>query len=1433
MATYPETYESVEFYPLGNDENYEDSYVEITKKDLFRRNVPIPNGAYDAHLGTTDDSWRCQSCFNTKRWCPGHEGHINLNYPVQNHLYKNDLLRWLKIICHSCGKLVVNKTSDILKVPKLKRLNKHTTRTRNTKGNISCAHCGYMHPYVVRDQDTPIIIWAEYYQGNNLERRYRIFNHMIATIFERISPEIVTLMGKPLISHPRKFIISVMRVSPNTIRPDIKKIGGGRSNSDDLTTLTKAIIDINNKLPAIIPDEIPNNLETDYTNLDLAYYALIKDPKSSTKTKIMSNTNRPPGSIENRIVGKKGRVRQNLMGFRVFWCGRSVITCDSTIRVDELGIPLIIAKEIQIPETVTPYNKDRLMIYFNNKRNLYPGCTKIKKKNTGVQHWVGALRRDFKVEIGDVIMRDMIDGDVIIFNRQPSMDGPSMTCHKAVIIREGKTFRMNISACILYNADFDGDEMNIHVACSAMARNEIENLSGVGNAFISRAEGKPLIGCFQDTMVSIAKMTHNDVKISKESAMGLFKDIPVKLDKDIYTGRELISKLLPPINFNKVGLFYNKAYAPYLKYKEDEVKVIINRGEIAQGILDNKSCGQGRRGSIFHIIHNEYGPNVALDTLFNIQQVTMQYGFNTGFTVAMDDITIPKESIDKIQEKTSALIMEANRITDKLKKGEIIPPINRTVEQFYEQQQINALTLGDEFVEPIVGSIDPLTNSLYVMTQMCKKGSMKHFQAISSSIGSSLINGQRPVKSFGYARTLPYCTRFDTDPISNGFIPDSYMTGVNPISYMFTTQEARYGEINKSLSTSVAGQQNRESIKNFESIVVNNLRQSSKNRNVVQFIYGNDGLDSRRVVKVKIPTIMISDKELRDRFKSDIKMFESKFHTDKVKKLLEDEFNYIKQDRNLYRENFLNTEIVFDDGVLSSEIKLSVDVNKIISDVSYDFKDTKKEKMDPIKTIELIDKFCKNFVYVFLNSTQEEQQSRVPDKFIKCVEFHLILFRSYLNTRTLIKRNINYEPLKIILDKIRYTTQKSLIEYGIACGIISAQSISSPMTQYIIDSHHRASVGGGENDMQTDTLTRTKELLGAKPTEKMQNPSMLLFVKPEYEDNKIKVTEIANHIETMKFRRFISKLQIFFEDYGKPIHPDYVHEEKMIHLYNQHNPNITVPNDITKWVIRFELNKLNMIVKNMNLENIIYSLNKNFPDLFIVYNSENSKNIIIRCYIRNSMLKRSHVAVLNDIVGIKETIVNSVIRGIKDIRIATVIRKNVSYVDSDGEIKTKKIYAIKTVGTNLSSILENDYLDVDKCQTDSIKEIEEVFGIEAARYKLRAELQKATWGDNTSQAHYSIYADELCITGKVTSVSKSGLSIREPNNTLLGVSYSHISQALELSSINNRKGKVYGVSAPLMLGGIPRVGSTYNKIAIDYDFLKEHTNTLSDLIDDL
>lgn len=295
---------TLSFYVLGTDENEKDSNIVVTNKELFKSDLPIPEGVYDAHMGTTDHFWLCETCGNNKSKCPGHSGSVILNYPVKNPLFREFILKWLKVICFKCGGILSDKK---IKAAKAKLL---TEYVKISRAIAKCPHCDEPHPLVSKDKFEQAIFYAEY-PGTKFKQKEEIYNHDIKAILERISDETVLAMGKPLRSHPKKFILDIIRVAPNTIRPDIRRLGGNRSNNSDITALTKNIIEINELLPNEIPerDKINKELREMYFNLDMAYYELVKGSSGSgNQVRMITNTNKTPNSIANRIPKKEGRI---------------------------------------------------------------------------------------------------------------------------------------------------------------------------------------------------------------------------------------------------------------------------------------------------------------------------------------------------------------------------------------------------------------------------------------------------------------------------------------------------------------------------------------------------------------------------------------------------------------------------------------------------------------------------------------------------------------------------------------------------------------------------------------------------------------------------------------------------------------------------------------------------------------------------------------------------------------------------------------------------------------------------------------------------------------------------------------------------------------------------------------------------------------------
>lgn len=977
-------------------------------------------------------------------------------------------------------------------------------------------------------------------------------------------------------------------------------------------------------------------------------------------------------------------------------------------------------------------------------------------------------------------------------------------------------------------------------ASNIQSRNELSKLSSVGNWMISYKDSAPMIGAFQDSLIGMAEFTRSDIYLDKYHAMTMFSQVdPYKKDfnfsKKNYQSRELIGMFLPKINYpKKKAKIYMPQYAPFIKYDPKDIEVQINRGELVSGILDKATIGQGTMGSILHIINNEYGHDVALDTVYSFQQIVTSFFFNYGFTIGITDINISEEAVKRVKMKTADMILESRNITKKLNEHKLIAPIGMTLLDFYEAEQLNALEPGDDFVEPILADIDFSSNKMAKLVFTGSKGKETNVIAINGAIGTQQINGKRMVRQFGWGRTSPYFLRYDMEPKSLGYISNSFREGISSDIFPFAASEARHGLINNALSTSITGHQNRLSIKNLESIVVDNLYKSVKDQSMIQPIYAESGLDPRKTEKVKFLTVMNSDKDMLDNYKTKLHNLESMYRNKNVQSALDVEYEQLLSDRKLYRDIFFKVENSNPGSILiDNSHQMPVNVFRIIEDVVYNYKDTIKQlpksqrMLDPIKTINKVSELCRVLPYVYYNEIQEKNNMKIPEYISTATTLVCILIRSYLCTANLLKKGITDNLLDIIITKIRLTFKRALMDYGCAVGIIAAQCISEPMTQYVLDSKHRTGGGGGS---KTNTIVRIKEILGAKDTDKMKNPSMYLMVLPQYENIKIKVQEIANHIEMMDFNRFVSTTRIFFEEYGKPVHSKYKHEVKMIKEFEKYNLGIDIPNDLTKWCIRFNINKEEMILNSMKLETIITELRIKFPAIFFVYTPENIDDIVIRCYVRNSITKHAIGITEPFIIDVMRNIRNTVIRGVRGIKSTEIVNVVRSSVNDDGSISTNVIYGISTMGSNMEEILNNQFLDRYRCQTDSIIEFESIFGIEAARHKITNELRKEM--PDISKEHCSIYADEMTYSGHVTSIQRTGLQKREMNNVTLRLSFQSPIQVIENAATDGLIDKISGISGPLILGTSPNIGTTYNKIILSENFINEYNSKLSKDIDD-
>lgn len=465
-----EKIKGIRFCILSPDEIKRMSVAEIYKTDTYVSTEPVVNGLFDPRMGVLDHNKVCQTCEQKNTFCPGHFGHIQMAKPVFYIQFFNIVKKLLHCVCFRCSKLLVDPDGDHVKAI----LNKKYSRQKRWElmyklcskikrcGADRMDGCGAKQPdKMYREPIVKIIMeWKELAE----ESRKQVFNaEEVLRILKRITEKDGEILGfSKKYNRPEWMICTTLPVPPPSVRPSVRTDTGQRSE-DDLTHKLCDIVKSNNSLKTKI-ERGASKEQVDIATQVLQYHiATFIDNKIPGINPAQQRTGRLLKSLTERLKSKDGRIRGNLMGKRVDFSARSVITPDPNISIDELGVPIKIAMNLTFPEIVNKYNREKLMKYVINGPDKYPGAKFIR-----IGNWTKALKNmpnkeGIILKDGDIVDRHLIDGDYVLFNRQPSLHKYSMLCHR-IKVMPYNTFRLNVSVCPLYNSDFDGDEIKYNLS---------------------------------------------------------------------------------------------------------------------------------------------------------------------------------------------------------------------------------------------------------------------------------------------------------------------------------------------------------------------------------------------------------------------------------------------------------------------------------------------------------------------------------------------------------------------------------------------------------------------------------------------------------------------------------------------------------------------------------------------------------------------------------------------------------------------------------------------------------------------------------------------------------------------------------------------------------------------------------------------------------
>jgi DNA-directed RNA polymerase II subunit RPB1 len=983
--------------------------------------------------------------------------------------------------------------------------------------------------------------------------------------------------------------------------------------------------------------------------------------------------------------------------------------------------------------------------------------------------------------------------------------------------------------------------MNLWVARGPAAIAEAGVMSPIANWFISTKTSGPVNGQVQDSTIGCAELTRSVVRLDKYHAMALFAGTgtePPRFDgrpaAELYTGREVVSLLLAgaPVNYSRAPTSYSDVYAPYIGFDPSETLTVIEEGVLKRGVLDKKAIGAKAGGGVYHLIAREYGPQRALDMIFAMQQMALQFLVYRGFTVGKADLMPSPEAAEQIRAVFSSVLLESRTITDRLLRGEIVPPIDSTVHEFYEDLQMAALKPPEsELLRWILGSTATDTNGFFRMIAVGAKGSNPNLLHVEAGIGSTTINGRRIGTQFAFGRTLPYFPRFATEAEAHGFVVDSYMSGMGVTQFTFQNMNGRFDLINKALSTSVTGHFMRKGIMNNQSSVVDNHRRVVKDTRVVQFLYGEDGLDSRELEAVRFRGVALSDAELEAAAGvADL----GPDPTGAGRAAVEAALAAIRADRDAYRAAFGRIEAVNFGQTFPETMLMPVNVQRTVEGVLIAAKNAGVAPPPPdaaglAARLARVADLCARLPYTLVNEIQERRGTPVPPHKRAASMLMVMLARFELSPAVVAR--LNDEQLTYVIDAVRSRYASSLVDYGTAVGVLAAQSISEPLTQYMLDSHHRSVAGGTSKS----GLVRISEIYACRAVADEQSPAMQLPLRAAAlgADPDAAAQEIANSIEHVTLRRFTARCDTLLEPHGALVYPPYAADAAWMAEFARAHPLVRPPGDLSNWCFRFVLDKSALVLKAVDLELIVGRLRRLHPGVYVAHTQEAVPEVVVRCWLRASQFKKGAANDEDRAADVLAGLLDTPVRGIAGVVTAKAEKVARRVAGPGGAFAKVDRHVISTSGTNLYGALLHSAVDPTCAISTSVGDTYKLYGIEAARAKIISETRAFMEDSVPNLRHLQLYCDEMTRTGRVTSVERGGLGAREPGNVLLRMAYGSPIGVVTDAALSCAKSRVYGVAAAQLLGSVPQIGTLYNGLVMDDEFIQANTRSVDSVLDEL
>lgn len=1180
---------------------------------------------------------------------------------------------------------------------------------------------------------------------------------------------------------PESLILWTVPVPPVPIRPSVAMDIGGGSNEDDLTVKLQEIIDVNNALRVALDNGATMKMiAEDWEFLQIQAAQFINGevpgvPRSLAGSKAIRG-------LCQRLKGKQGRFRGNLSGKRVDFSARTVISPDPNLKIEQVGVPIHVAKIMTYPEKVNRYNIESLRECVRNGPDIHPGANFIRDPSGMVRSLAyGDRKRTAEsLKIGDVVERHMHDDDVVLFNRQPSLHKMSIMAHR-VKVMPWRTFRFNECACTPYNADFDGDEMNMHLPQTEEAKAEAADLMAIRNNLITPRNGEPLVAATQDFLTGAHLLTRKDVFLFKDEFVQLiahFSDADEHIDlpepaiykpHKMWTGKQVLSLMVRPnddspclVNVESMERFYSKDkfFCPEDGY------VCFQNGELICGNLGKKTLGGDSKMGLFYVLIRDYGAHEATRRMSRLAKLCARYLGNRGFSIGIDDVTPSTELNIMKNDILASGQRDANEQISLYKAGKIkLKPGCDELQSL--ESEVNGI-LGRIRERAGKESIRVLhhTNAPHTMAQCGSKGSTLNISQMVACLGQQSVGGSRIQDGF-VNRTLPHFPLGALEPAAKGFVANSFFSGLTATEFFFHTMGGREGLVDTAVKTAETGYMARRLMKALEDLSMqydNTVRNSEQT--VVQFCYGDDGLNPQLMEGGDRPVDyqrLMKNVRLQQKCGDELPSSSVEIRSLVAKRLSMPAFQELLPQGRL----FLDETKLFFDGIadILEHMEDGDSMPATGRTVEPDFS-TLRDRLAGMTTAQKL---------------AWRKKALIP-KSIEHAEAVYLLKDNVLR--------ITQKQVDSILEAALKKYNRSMIEPGEAVGAVGAQSISEPGTQMTLKTFHFAGVASMN---VTLGVPRLKEIINASKL--ISTP--IITANLIQNDNRTSARLVKGRIEKTTLGEVC--------EYIREVHtPEMSYVSIRLAMDSIRKLHLNIDAHTVRWSILHLLGShRSPVLRSLKDKHVIVMPGSD--------GSYSRLRVLSPDFKDNGKGIPNHQRTYFNLQALKSSLPGVIVEGIPTVSRAVINEEEIEVEGQPGQTRTR--YYLLVEGYGLQDVMCSPGVDGRDTKSNHIIEVQQVLGIEAARCAIASEISyiMSAYGITVDRRHLMLLSDVMTFKGEILGITRFGVAkMRE--SVLMLASFEKTSDHLFDAAVHSREDSIVGVSECIIMGVPIPIGTGLFKV---------------------